>query len=354
MQAKDPQKDLVEPAVKGTLTVLQSAKKAGVRRVVVTSSIAAVTDSPDPNHTYTDADWNTESSLSRNPYYYSKTLAEKAAWDFAKENQLDLVVVNPCLVVGPSHIKELNPSMSVVASLLNKGYPVVMDVAWAFVDVRDVARAHILAVQNPKANGRYLAANVTLTMVETLEKLAPLFPQYPRPTKSMTTSFGSGILRLASYTQPGQSGSWLRTNLGKRVNVDNSKIRNELDLKFIDIEQTLRDSVDDLITWGHLQELREKAGLSDEDTRKLGEQIKEATKSGGLPVSDHRCMLSSMPNTFTGAQFVAWLATHLHLARPKQALAYGNSLLARGLIISPQKHTHMLDKSDAYYRVSAT
>ena len=86
MVVKDPQKDLVEPAVQGVQTVFESALKAkGVRRIVVTSSMAAITDSPKPKHTYTEEDWNEESNLGRNPYYYSKKLAEKRAWKLAEE-----------------------------------------------------------------------------------------------------------------------------------------------------------------------------------------------------------------------------------------------------------------------------
>lgn len=82
----------------GTLNVLESCKEAKVKQVILTSSVAAVTDSPDNNHTYTEADWNTTSGLNRNPYYYSKTLAERAAWDFVEKlgdgEKFKLVSVN--------------------------------------------------------------------------------------------------------------------------------------------------------------------------------------------------------------------------------------------------------------------
>ena len=82
INVKDPQRDLVDPAVNGTVSMLKSAAKSkSVKRVVLTSSVAAITDEPD-GRVLTEADWNTGSSLTRNPYYYSKTLAERAAWDF--------------------------------------------------------------------------------------------------------------------------------------------------------------------------------------------------------------------------------------------------------------------------------
>jgi dihydroflavonol-4-reductase len=85
LDVKDPMQDLVIPARSGTLNVLRACQQAGVKRVVLTSSMAAVTDSPDPKHTYTEDDWNELSSLKRNPYYYSKVMAERAAWDFVEE-----------------------------------------------------------------------------------------------------------------------------------------------------------------------------------------------------------------------------------------------------------------------------
>ena len=101
----DPQRDLVDPAVKGTRSVLSACHSSpSVRRVVLTSSMAAITDEPD-GRVLSEDDWNTESSLTRNPYYYSKTMAERAAWRFIEDESphFDLVVINPVLVLGPEH-----------------------------------------------------------------------------------------------------------------------------------------------------------------------------------------------------------------------------------------------------------
>ena len=117
VNVKDPQRDLVDPAVQGTLSMLRAAKaNPRVKRVVLTSSMAAVTDEPD-ERVLTEADWNRKSSLTRNPYYYSKTLAERAAWDFmaAERPGFDLVVINPFLVMGPSHTRAVNASPEVLS-----------------------------------------------------------------------------------------------------------------------------------------------------------------------------------------------------------------------------------------------
>ena len=105
MNVADPQRDLVDPAVNGTRNVLMAAHRAGgVQRVVLTSSMAAITDEPGSDHVLTEADWNVKSTLSRNPYYLSKTLAEKEGWRIveAEKPRFDLVVINPFVVIGPS------------------------------------------------------------------------------------------------------------------------------------------------------------------------------------------------------------------------------------------------------------
>ncbi|MGZ3477693.1 MAG: NAD-dependent epimerase/dehydratase family protein, partial [Polyangiales bacterium] len=143
LDAKDPQKDLVDPAVHGTRNVLSACKKSkSVKRVVVTSSMASITDEPESDHVLTEADWNVKSSLERNPYYYSKTLAEKAGWEFVEKEKpgFDLVTINPFLVIGPSLGSSINTSNQLFVDLLAGTYPGVMNLTWGFVDVRDVAR----------------------------------------------------------------------------------------------------------------------------------------------------------------------------------------------------------------------
>ena len=135
-----------------------------MRRVVLTSSVAAITDHAD-GHLNTESDWNTRSSLTRNPYYYSKTLAEQAAWQFveAGKPRFDLVVINPFFVIGPSLVPGINTSHTSLIGLTNGRIPAVIALEWALVDVRDVARAHILAMENPAAAGSYIVAAETRT-----------------------------------------------------------------------------------------------------------------------------------------------------------------------------------------------
>ncbi len=257
LTVEDPQKDLVDPAVKGTRGVLEAVKKiGGARRVVLTSSMAAVTDEPDSNQVLTEDDWNEKSSLERNPYYYSKTLAERAAWEFVKNEgvDFDLVVVNPFLVIGPSLTESLNTSNKVFLDLLNGRTPALVEVAWGLVDVRDVAAAHRLAMEVQTASGRYLCANVTLKMREVVDRFKDLgYGEYKLPKLGLDNGFGSWLVLATSFVQPKGTRSYLKTNLGRVPRFDNGKIRSDLGLEFRPIDETLKDMVEDLRRWGHLK-----------------------------------------------------------------------------------------------------
>lgn len=257
LDAKDPQKDLVEPAVNGTRNVLEACRQApSVKRVVVTSSMAAITDEPEANHVLTEADWNVSSSLERNPYYYSKTLAERAAWELVERAKpaFDLVVINPFLVIGPSLTPSINTSNQLFVDLLKGTYPGIMNLTWGFVDVRDVAEAHVRAVENPSARGRYIAAAETIGMravVELLEKHG-WGKGNKLPKLGMDCSVGDFAVRLSSYLQPKGVGSYLRTHVGRVPHYDTGKIKAELGLTFRPVETSILDTLEALARQGHV------------------------------------------------------------------------------------------------------
>lgn len=173
---KDPQVDLIEPAVIGTTGILKALAKSApsVTRVVITSSFAAILDAAsftDPNTTFSETSWNpvTIDEIHESPaiaYRVSKTLAEKAAWDFVAQQKpaFDLVTVNPPLVLGPvvhhlATLDSINTSNSRVVALLKGQWkdavPSTLPVP-IWVDVRDVAKAHIRAFEEPSAGGQRL------------------------------------------------------------------------------------------------------------------------------------------------------------------------------------------------------
>jgi len=260
INVKDPQKDLVDPALKGTLTVLESCmKEPKVKKVVLTSSLAAITDSPINGKVYSEEDWNKESSLTRNPYYYSKVLAEEAAWNFMKEKKpsFELVVINPFMVIGPELTKagSVNTSNQILVDIFGGKFPAIMALGWGFVDVRDVAQAHILAMTNPKASGRHLTACVSFTMEALVSKLHTKYPEYHLPSLKLNGCIGTSLVKISSHFQESGVGSYLRTNIGRIITFDNSKVKG-LGLNFTDFDITLFDTVDDLIAKGHISKTK--------------------------------------------------------------------------------------------------
>jgi len=256
LDVKDPQADLVDPAVKGTLNVLRACEKAGtVQRVVLTSSNAAITDEPEPGKAYSEKDWNEKSSLTRNPYYYSKVLAERAAWNCMETQKpgFDLVVINPTVVIGPSLSSALNTSNSILKALLDGEYPAIMEISWAFVDVRDVAKAHRVAMETPTAKGRYLCVNQTVNERNVVEILRQAGYTHKLPKMSLESGFGTALIKLMSYTYPSGTGTYLRTNIGRTYQFDNRKIKQELGMEFMPVEQSILETMADVIQWGHVK-----------------------------------------------------------------------------------------------------
>ena len=252
----DAARDLVAPAVEGTRNMLEAcARSPRVRRVVVTSSMAAITDEPDSSKVLTEADWNTKSSLQRNPYYYSKTAAEHAAWDFHRERTpaWSLVTVNPFIVIGPAMNAALNESNKIFADLMGGAYPAIMALTWGFVDVRDVADAHVRALTSAAANGRYLCAGETRSMREVVEFLRGHGYAHTRlPKFGLDGPLGNRLALLAAATQPKGVASYLRSHLGRVVRYDNSKIQRDLGLRFRPLADSITDTAADLVKWGHV------------------------------------------------------------------------------------------------------
>ena len=256
----DPQRDLVDPAVRGTISLLESCQKNdSLRRVVLTSSVAAITDQAD-GHLNTESDWNTRSSLTRNPYYYSKTLAEQAAWQFmeAAKPGFHMVVINPFFVIGPSLVPGINTSHTSFIGLTNGRIPVVLALQWPLVDVRDVARAHIVAMENPAAGGRYIVAAEARTMRQVIELLRAngWGDRYKLPAIGLDNAVGVALTRFAVGFQAPGTRDYLRNHLGGEMRFDNTKARKELGLDFRDVDQTILDTMDDLERWGHLGKKR--------------------------------------------------------------------------------------------------
>jgi nucleoside-diphosphate-sugar epimerase len=158
-QPDDPN-ELIIPAREGTLRALRAARDAGARRVVLTSSFAAVGYSPKPSEDFTEADWTDPDFVGLPAYPRSKTIAERAAWDFVEREggDTELVVVNPTFILGPTLVTPARSSLQLVKAMLDGAMPVVRRQRFGVADVRDIADLHIRAMAAQDAAGkRFLA-----------------------------------------------------------------------------------------------------------------------------------------------------------------------------------------------------
>ncbi|ONI20536.1 hypothetical protein PRUPE_2G021500 [Prunus persica] len=206
--ATDPQAEIVDPAVNGTLNVLKSCVKfSTVKRVVLTSSMASVMLSGKPltSDVVIDETCYSDQVVCENHkqwYMLSKTLAEKAAWEYAKGNGIDLVIMNPGFVIGPLLQPTLNLSVELIQNLIS-GTQTTPVSNYRFIDVRDVASAHIQAFEVPSAAGRYCLVGHVASVSKTLKILRQLYPTLlsekcevgapPEPTYQVSVEKAKGL-----------------------------------------------------------------------------------------------------------------------------------------------------------------
>ena len=252
---KDAQTQLVDPALKGTVNILNTVNETeSVKRVVLTSSVVSIYgDAKDaqkiPGKIFTEAIWNTTSTIKTKPYPYSKVLAEKEAWKICDaQSRWDMVVINPGFVMGPSLTANSDSaSIGFMLDMVNgknkMGVPVL---EFGMVDVRDIAKAHIKGANLEKANGRNILVNTSITMLEFAEILRNKYGKtYPLP-KSLLPKF---MLYLVGWTQ-GVSWDFVSKNVGYPLKFDHSKSVKELGMDYIPMEKTLTDHLEQLKEFG--------------------------------------------------------------------------------------------------------
>jgi len=197
--------EMIRPAVDGVTRVLRASRDNGVKRVVLTSAYGAVFAGHKNRTTpYTEKDWSNLDDKNIHPYQRSKTMSEMAAWDFIKKegNGLELAAVNPVGVMGPVLSAKYSHSNTQIQQMLEGKIKSLPKVDSGYVDVRDVASLHILAMTSDEANGeRFLATTgETLSMMEVADILREAFPKYAAnmPTKLIPNS----VVKLAAIKDP--------------------------------------------------------------------------------------------------------------------------------------------------------
>lgn len=254
---KDPEQALIKPAVEGTRNVLEAANRIeSVKRVVLTSSVAAVFgDNADlkknPRGIFNEEDWNFSSSLDHQPYSYSKFLAEKEAWKLHDaQSRWHLVTINPSMVGGPALTRYSHSTSIDTLRGLGNGrlWPGVPQMSLGWVDVRDVARAHVEAAFRPDAEGRHIISNGEPSMLEVATILKKhfgsgyKFPIFELP-KFIVKWFG---WMMDSSAKP----RFIEQNAGHALKFDNSRSKSRLGLQYHPLEQTFVDHFQQLLDDG--------------------------------------------------------------------------------------------------------
>jgi dihydroflavonol-4-reductase len=230
--------ELIRPAVEGTLRALRAAHKAGVKRVILTSSVAAIYGNDKPaSGEFDETFWtDVKHPVGQVPYTKSKTLAEKAAWDYiaTEAPELQLTTINPVLVAGPPLDKHFGSSVSVVERVLIGKDPLLPDLSFSIVDVKDVAAMHVKAITTDAAIGqRFIASAGSRTFIQIAKAIKAAFPK----RKISTIQAPSFVIRFLSLFDS-EIKAVLPT-LGKHIGVNSSKAQKVLGINFIPVETSL-------------------------------------------------------------------------------------------------------------------
>ncbi len=240
MQVENNERDLLDPAIKGTTSILQAVEKYApqVKRIVITSSFAAIADPTQglrPGYTYSEKDWNpvtyeqAKSGDGSTAYCASKTFAEKAAWEFVENHKphFDIATICPPMIYGPlehdASLDHLNTSSADIYRLMNGSQKEPGPTAFpAFADVRDVGEAHVRAYENPQSS-RYFIAAGNFQYPDVCEIIKKALPAYASkvPDASLTAK-------------------------AETFKVNNEHAKKDLGIRFIQLDQTISDTAKSL------------------------------------------------------------------------------------------------------------
>jgi len=245
--------DLIRPAREGALRCLKAASESGsVKRVVMTSSLAAVVyghDRSDTSRVFDENDWSIPEGCP--PYEKSKTLAERAAWEFVKalpeDKKIELVAINPGLVLGPVLEEDYGTSGEAVLKLMNKEYPGCPKIGWSVVDVRDVSAAHISAMTTPEASGERFCCGIEhASFRDIAESINRNFAD--KGIKVATRPLPDFLIRLLAIFD--KTTRIVLHELGQFQTIDNSKIKRVLKWEPRSLDEMVKAMGETMIAFG--------------------------------------------------------------------------------------------------------
>ena len=242
--ARDPEEEIINPSIIGGINALKAARNANVKKVIFTSSTAAVGRSGPGGRALTEADWN---SASKHPYSYAKTEAERRAWDYAKAVDMNVVVINPTAVIGP-YFHRHTPSTLLFDKILKGELKSLPPQTFGYVDVRDVALGHILAYENENAEGRHILCTQCVNGFELMDLIEEIDPELKVPRKIEPMWKIRLFARLEATRAifghtPRITPQTVKEYMGKITNYDSSKARGVLGWNPMDLKDSIRDTI---------------------------------------------------------------------------------------------------------------
>ncbi|MCJ8322704.1 MAG: NAD-dependent epimerase/dehydratase family protein [Rhizobiales bacterium] len=246
LASKDPERDIIRPAIEGAENTLRAAKQAGIKKVIFTSSVAAI-GTTTGDKPLDETAWN---DGAKETYTISKNRAERLAWKLADELDLNLVTILPCAIIGPNFMTH-TPSTFLFQKIADGKLPIIPPIELSFVDVRDVAAAHILAYENADAKGRYIVSQGNYSFADIIAKIGKFAPKLKLPSVH-APRFIIPILPLFDWLEHKFTGSMrvmtrgiLKEYMGdEKQLLSAQKAMNELGWKPRAVEITLADTLE--------------------------------------------------------------------------------------------------------------
>ncbi len=242
LYSKDPENDIIKPACDGVINAFEAANAAGIKKIVMTSSIAAVGASTDPNIKLNESHFN---DASTEPYFYAKTKSERLAWELASKFGIKLVTICPSGILGGGFFKH-TPSTKLIDVIRYSKLPVAISGMQCFVDVKDVALAHKLALEKPEAEGRYIITSKSTNVLDLGQDIKKIRPKIIPPLINVPIWL-AGILDRANEFFLGEDRIWgeesLKELAGKYQVYDISKVE-KLGVSPRPFTDTIRETIE--------------------------------------------------------------------------------------------------------------